>query len=80
VYIADPSQTVNGGTLTPPAAASLVVLPPTLGWWRRSVGDIQRFLYPGIRLMTPTNISVYQRRQAMSVASQPPGDLIDAKP
>jgi len=27
VYIADPSQTVSGGTPTPLAAASLVVLP-----------------------------------------------------
>jgi hypothetical protein len=57
VYIADPIQTVNGGTLTPLATASFVVSPPPGGVRLRSVGVIHCFLYPGILCATHTNIS-----------------------
>src|SRR3984893_18528445 len=80
VYIADPSQTVSGGTAIPLAVVSIVVLPSSAGRRLRSVGDIHCFLYPGSLLPMHTNISVHQRRQVARAASRPLSDLIDAKP
>src|SRR3984893_17772429 len=80
VYIADPSQTVSGGTAIPLAVASFVVLPSSAGVRLRSVGDIHCFLYPGSLRATPTNVSVHQRRQGANSRSRPRGDLIEADP
>jgi hypothetical protein len=55
VYIADPSHTVSGGTPTPLATASFVVLPPSDGGRPRSVGAINCFLYSGMLWVTHTN-------------------------
>lgn len=59
VYIADPSQTVSGGTSIPLAAASLVVLSSPDGGRLRSDLNIHCFLYPEILCATHTNIYVH---------------------
>ncbi|BBX47642.1 hypothetical protein GCM10009641_18400 [Mycobacterium cookii] len=81
VYIAEPSQTVSGGTPTPPPTVSLVVRSSGGGIRLRSVGDIPCFLYPGtVGGDAYDFISAASTDGWAALMPRPPGDLIDAKP